>query len=264
MIDAPVSVITFLDTFVHAFQGYFGAKLTGVYLHGSLAMGCFNPVSSDIDLLVVVAEKLTLAEKRAIRQVLTGLGEQSPAKGIEMSIVTRQSLQAFQHPSPYELHFPTSGNADVLDAGELTDADLAGHYVITRARGVCLLGEPIDAVFPAIHANAYLDSIVRDAEWSYENMRKGPDEGECAVPVYAVLNFCRVLAYVEQRLVTSKREGGQWGMEHLSATYRPVIQEALNEYAASGAAPPVDCALLKDFADAALAMIRRARADGAG
>lgn len=25
-------------------------KLTGIYLHGSLAMGCYNPESSDIDL----------------------------------------------------------------------------------------------------------------------------------------------------------------------------------------------------------------------
>ena len=31
----------------------FGENLTGVYLHGSLAMGCFNPDKSDIDLIIV-------------------------------------------------------------------------------------------------------------------------------------------------------------------------------------------------------------------
>ena len=31
-----------------------GDKLCVVYLHGSLAMGCFNPEKSDIDMIVVV------------------------------------------------------------------------------------------------------------------------------------------------------------------------------------------------------------------
>ena len=29
-------------------------NLTGIYLHGSSVMGCFNPEKSDIDLIVVV------------------------------------------------------------------------------------------------------------------------------------------------------------------------------------------------------------------
>ena len=29
----------------------FGEELTGIYLHGSMAMGCFNPDKSDIDLI---------------------------------------------------------------------------------------------------------------------------------------------------------------------------------------------------------------------
>lgn len=29
-------------------------KLTGVYLYGSMAMNCFNPEKSDIDLLAVI------------------------------------------------------------------------------------------------------------------------------------------------------------------------------------------------------------------
>ena len=45
---------TLLKALVEAAKGAFGANLTGVYLHGSLAMGCFNPKKSDIDLLVVV------------------------------------------------------------------------------------------------------------------------------------------------------------------------------------------------------------------
>ena len=43
-----------LTHFVEAARETIGENLLGVYLHGSAAMGCFNPKSSDLDLLVGV------------------------------------------------------------------------------------------------------------------------------------------------------------------------------------------------------------------
>ena len=37
-----------LDEFVNTTQQIMEGKLTGIYLHGSMAMGCFNPKKSDI------------------------------------------------------------------------------------------------------------------------------------------------------------------------------------------------------------------------
>jgi len=31
-----------------------GNNLVGIYLHGSAAMGCFNPKKSDLDLILIV------------------------------------------------------------------------------------------------------------------------------------------------------------------------------------------------------------------
>ncbi|SHE36805.1 Nucleotidyltransferase domain-containing protein [Caldanaerobius fijiensis DSM 17918] len=33
-------------------------NMVGIYLHGSLAMGCFNPEISDIDILVIIEQNL--------------------------------------------------------------------------------------------------------------------------------------------------------------------------------------------------------------
>ena len=57
-----------------------------------------------------------------------------------------------------------------------------------------------------------------------------------------------MLAFIEQSLVLSKREGGQWGLQSLPQEYHPIIREALREYATSGTARPVDCRVLKEFA----------------
>ena len=46
-----------LDQAVDLFKEELGSHLVGVYLHGSLAMGCFNPEASDVDLLVVAARQ---------------------------------------------------------------------------------------------------------------------------------------------------------------------------------------------------------------
>lgn len=37
--------------------------LTGIYLHGSMAMGCFNPEKSDIDLIVVIEDNISDRQK---------------------------------------------------------------------------------------------------------------------------------------------------------------------------------------------------------
>lgn len=46
-----------LNRVVELFKEELGGNLVGIYLHGSLAMGCFNPDTSDVDLLLVVRDK---------------------------------------------------------------------------------------------------------------------------------------------------------------------------------------------------------------
>ncbi|HHT85033.1 MAG: nucleotidyltransferase domain-containing protein [Bacillota bacterium] len=43
-----------LERFVQQNRIILGSNLVGIYLHGSAAMGCWNPRTSDLDLLVVV------------------------------------------------------------------------------------------------------------------------------------------------------------------------------------------------------------------
>src|SRR4051794_1050631 len=130
----------FLNEFVQVFWDTFGENLVGIYVHGSLAMESFNPVSSDVDLLVVVRDRLSVEEKGAVGQQLLRLSEQAPPSGLEMSILTLASLSNFQYPTPYELHF-SNDNKDRFAEGtidfssDLTDPDLAAHFVITKARG---------------------------------------------------------------------------------------------------------------------------------
>ena len=45
-----------LNRFTSESKRIIGDDLAGIYLHGSLAMDCFNPDRSDIDLIVVTGD----------------------------------------------------------------------------------------------------------------------------------------------------------------------------------------------------------------
>ena len=216
--------------------------LTGVYLHGSLAMGCFNPVTSDVDLIVVAGRAMSRAQKLHMMERLIGLNGRAPAKGIEMSVVLRSFCDPFVYPTPFELHFsPMQG----------VDPDLAAHFTVIRQRGVTLYGAPAPDVFGPVDAAYYADSIWLDVQNAQEDV--------CKNPIYTVLNLCRVLAFLQERLYLSKREGGEWGLRRLHAPHDALVAQALRCYR-SGQAMRPDEALARSFARQMLGEIRRGMA----
>lgn len=218
-----------LDEFVDDFRSLLKDELVGIYLHGSLAMNCFNPVSSDIDILVVSRNKVPIAVHKAMAATMLELTSKAPPKGFEMSVITLHELNHFKHPTPYEFHFSNSWleryrNDEVdLSREDRVDGDLAAHLTIILARGIALYGEPIKAIFPVIPSDYYTDSILDDAKSILTDMTSNP--------VYSVLNLCRVKAFLDAGLITSKREGGEWALTCTTGSQKRVIEQALAEYA---------------------------------
>lgn len=223
-----------LARFVEKSREILGQNLVGIYLHGSAAMGCFNGTASDIDLIVVVEDAPSKDVKRRYMDFVAALNDHAPAKGIELSVVKRAACKPFQYPTPFALHFSIAHLAwyradpeDYLERMRGTDQDLAAHFTVINHRGKTLYGADIADVFGPVEERYYFDSIWNDiADAEREIM---------ANPVYVVLNLCRVLAFAKDRLVLSKREGGQWGLQNLPPRYGQLAAEALAAYA--GAAP---------------------------
>ena len=214
-------------TFTHILH----TKLTGVYLHGSLAFGCFTWETSDIDFLAVVNDDLTHPEKNAIISALLELNKQAPPKGIEMSIVTEETCRNFTYPTPFLLHFSNAHlpacEKDLDDFCRTmngTDKDLAAHFTVTRSVGIPLCGNPISELFAPVPKEHYLDSIKQDIENAEAEIAENP--------VYTVLNLCRTLAYIKENLILSKKQGGEWAQRTLPPEYRPIVVSALHEYSA--------------------------------
>ena len=204
-------------------------NLTGIYLHGSAVMGCWQPKKSDLDFIVAVNENITDETKREYMDRLIMLDAACPAKGIEMSIVMKDVCNPFVYPTPFILHYSRMHNGWYREDPENyirkmngTDKDLAAHFTVIRNRGRCLYGLPVSEVFGEVPERDYLDSIRTDVSGAKEEIGENP--------MYLILNLARVLAYLKEKTVLSKQEGGLWGLQNLPGQYHPLIRSALREY----------------------------------
>ena len=251
MIESDMNSL--INGFVERSKEILGDNLIGVYLHGSSVMGCFNPQKSDVDLIIVADHPLSDSDKRTYMEMTVECNATGPAKGIEMSIVLRKVCKPFVYPTPYELHF-SAGHLqwyrndpdDYIRRMNGTDKDLAAHFTIINKRGRRLYGAPIEEVFAQVPDADYMDSIRFDVENAAAEITQ--------YPMYLTLNLARVLAYREDGLILSKKEGGEWALEHLSSEYRPLIADALREYSES-AEVVYDDALAKRYAEYATGLL---------
>jgi streptomycin 3"-adenylyltransferase len=159
----------FADSIAEAIAAVLGADLVGVYLHGSVALGCFNPARSDVDLIVVTRGRVNETRKRSLARLL--LDRSGRPYPLEVSVITESSLRPWRHPLPFDFHFSEGWRERMEQAlasrpFELvysrTNADLAAELAALRARGRRVRGEPIAEVFPEVPARDVLDSIARD------------------------------------------------------------------------------------------------------
>ncbi len=216
-----------LDKIVNKYSSVLKNNLVGIYLHGSLAMECFNPLFSDIDFIVVVKEKPLSKDMRKLIDILIELSDMGPEKGFEMSVLLEDEAVNFKYPTPFILHYSNMYKNKYINhsdyfCGDSEDPDLAAHFVIIRERGKCLVGKPINEVFKKIPTKYYIASIMNDVIDSKDEILNNQ--------IYYVLNLCRVLCFLKEGKVCSKKEGGEWAKLNLPVKYKGIIESALNTY----------------------------------
>ncbi|MDQ3670323.1 MAG: DUF4111 domain-containing protein [Actinomycetota bacterium] len=247
-----------LEEIVASHRSRLGQNLVGIYLHGSRATGDHGP-RSDVDFLVVVEQPLSLDTKRELVGDLRKLSERAPSHGIEMSVITRETLLRFRHPAPFEFHFSPAW-LERYERGQVelrerrTDPDLASHVAHVRERGRVLYGEALDAVFPLIDRRHHVEATLNDASWILEN----PAEN----PLYTILNLTRALAVINEGMTPSKLEAADWALGALPPELHPLLLEARRRYQTGATDQGLDereLASFVSYAKEALGLSRQSR-----
>lgn len=204
-------------------------NLLGIYLHGSLAAGCFQWERSDIDFLVVVRQTPSIEEKIALVEALYMLEKDAPPEGFEMSVLLAEACREPAFPMPYALHYSRRWTRDYerdpqgfCQRMHGEDPDLTTHILSLHAFGRAVYGPSVARMFGSVQREDVLCAIRNGLADAGEELHNKP--------VYYVLTLCRALAYLREGLVLDKKEAGQWGIAHASRSYQGVIQAALNAY----------------------------------
>ncbi len=229
LVGLPWAIAAWLSDIVEAISSCLGPNLEGVYLHGSLAMGCFHAGTSDVDLLLGVGRSLRNEERDSLRDLLLARsGDPHPA---ELTVLTRADRFPWRHPMPFDLHYSelwrpafaaeaAGGPRVVQPAG---DGDLAAHVAMLLARGRRLRGEPIETAFLAVPRRDFLDAVfTSDAGEALAELRRTPVDG--------ILNLCRLGLYARTGKLGSKREGAIFALAEPGLPELQTVARALAAY----------------------------------
>jgi len=205
-----------------------GTDLIGLYLYGSLSSGDFDPVSSDIDFVVVTRRELsgdTLVALRAMHARIAASGLPRATK-LEGSYIPRTALRRHD---PAHAHHPSIGVDWDFGIGPHGSDWVIQRHII-REQGVVVCGPPpwmlLDPVTPDELRRAVIDTVLDF--WAVQV--QGP-EPEWLRPrdyqAFAILTMCRVLYTVERGEIASKPVAAMWACAALDLRWVPLIERAL-------------------------------------
>ena len=230
-------------------QRVLGENLVGFYLHGSLALGGFNPARSDINIVAVTTQRMDTEVKRTLVTLLLRISKM-PCP-VNIHFLAQHDIFPFQHPLPYDLHYNEAMREQAQQDmrsdtwthwNDTTgyDPELTIILTVLHLYGICLYGELPAKTLPIVPEHTFQDELVIKVQ--------AAEQQPLHDPISFVLNACRTSAYLHDHSILSKDAGGVWGLTFLPEQYHPLIQQLLALYRGERPGRPVGHAALQNFA----------------
>lgn len=221
----PQMIQPMLDTYFRLMDQCLPGFLSAFYLHGSIALGAFDPRYSDVDFIAIASRSLSIDDIASLEAVHRSLLAQFPESKLDGSYMQPSDLGKFDKDiSPYPYF-----NQGVFEVGK-HDGNAITWWVL-KNKAVTLLGSnPKDLPFTVDmdelivgmreNLNTYWKSYTRIGTrmaWLLN------DQGI----QWAVLGVLRQYYTFHERGITSKIEAGEYALDHLPERWHRLIREAL-------------------------------------
>lgn len=223
---APPDVTQLLNTLLAGVRDALADNLLGFYLRGSLALGDFNPETSDVDILVVTEAPVSDAEFDA----LAAFHERIPARDnrysrqYEVSYVDRASLRRFA--SGERVH-PTVGSNWPFQRAEHRDNFILERWMV-REHGVTLVGPDPKTLIDPISAAELRAAVAAELRSRIEHWA-GADEPPSWLDTryyqaFEIETICRALYTLEFAQLPTKPQAVTWALKSLPEPWRTLIE----------------------------------------
>ena len=221
----PAAVAPLVEALLDGVSEALGDNFVGFYLCGSLALGGFDPETSDVDVLVVTGRPLSEAEFGALK----ALHERLPTEGNDFSLdydvyyVDRKTIRRF---ADGQRHVKV-GTGEPFSWRQ-NRPNWALERWIVRESGVTVAGpDPkplIDPVSPADLRSAASGELRArlqrwtDGSWPREEL------AHLGTQAFEIETVCRASFTVESGEVSSKRTAVEWALASLPERWVELIE----------------------------------------
>jgi hypothetical protein len=221
----PRKVAPLIDALLPGIRQALGDNLVGAYLTGSLALGGFDPATSDVDLIVVTGALVSENEYAKLDQFHQEVPPLANRFSLEYEVyyIDRTSLRRYGPNQPLVRVEPGYG----IYRTEQRPSSVLERWTV-RELGITLIGtDPKSLIDPVsaqdIRAAAEGELKVRLRNWSDGTWPRS-ELANRGAQGFEVETACRALYTVRTGQVCSKQEAIDWAIAHLPGEWQALIK----------------------------------------
>lgn len=216
-----------LGVILQGAQWILGNRFVGMYVHGSLAIGDFDPTRSDVDFLVVTTDDVPGRSYEALRKFHENVaaGSLAWAKNVEGSYIPLPALRRYD--SNRTVHPALRCDGSFAKDNHGSEWIVQRHVI--REKGIVLAGPEPQTIIDPISADDLRAAVVGLLlDWWYPQLENSFRIADSEYQAYAVLTMCRALYTFRHGTVVSKPVAGRWAMNSLGERWKLLIGRAMN------------------------------------
>jgi hypothetical protein len=226
-VEIPQPVERVMSEYIALVHAAAPGLLRGVYLHGSLALGAYDPGLSDIDFIAVTSRRCAatdLARLEAVHQAIARrhLDAQLSGSYLLWHEVGQSEAAIAPHPHFHDNVFHPSGHHDIN----------AVTWCVLRQSGVALLGQPPEDFDIHVDWDDLISNMHHNLNTYWASFTTKPQRVLWLLDDYGiqwtVLGVLRQFYTFRERAITSKMGAGMYGLVHTPSRWHRLIHEALN------------------------------------
>jgi predicted nucleotidyltransferase len=195
--------------------------LIGVYVHGSFALGAYDPDDSDVDFLVATERDLDPRTVERLAALHRDLGDRLDGSYLPRDVFRRHSPERVMHPhvESYvepELKVDHHGGETVI------------YRYVLRKCGVVLAGPRPRELIDPVSADELRWGVRHILETWWRPMLDQPPVRllDARYRAYAVVTMCRMRFTFATADVVSKPSAAQWALTHVEPRWHDLIARA--------------------------------------
>lgn len=220
----PPIIQPLLDAYLYALEPLHN-HFYGIYIYGSIALGAFEELESDIDIIALTQGEWSPLELEQLEAIHAQLNKEYPfGRRLEVLYAPFRYL-GLVHPGKAVVAYPAAQN------GKFSPAARGGLNAVTwwtiQHKGIRLLGQECDALPLDVTWDDVLSTMRYNLNvyFVYKSRRPCTYLDGGAVE-FAVTNLCRILTTIEDSEIISKSAALKHWRERLPARWQKLLDEA--------------------------------------